>query len=198
MAFPTITSIMVPLLSEVEELPDDLDLNYEDGCYYFRVPVAESECGRWLTTVDVGYREQRGEPPCPGLHPMDYVSFGYEISAFDLESEEVFQTMDPYEARCAIPNDMRQLVVDITCRCYQMLIGIAGSDYIYRFTKAENPCDAALAKHNKSTEILVDAGFSVIREGSDQSGRKFWLLGKNGLDHSILIANTGFEIGVGK
>jgi len=198
MSFPKITSKMVPLLSSIGELPEDLDLNYEDGCFYLRVPIGESDCGRWLTTVDVGYRESRDESPYSGIMPIDYMSFGYEISVFDQVDNEVFQTMDPYEARCAIPQDMRPLVVDITCECYQRLIGLSLPDYIYRFTKDADPSVGAMVKHKKCTEALIQGGFSVIKEWSDQSGRKFWLLARDGLKHVNVEQGNASDIGVGK
>jgi hypothetical protein len=57
MTFPTLTCSMIPVMSDIGDIPDDLNLNYDDECFYFRVPIAESDDGRWLTSIDAGYQE---------------------------------------------------------------------------------------------------------------------------------------------
>jgi hypothetical protein len=94
MTFPHIADLMVPVLSDLDDIPDDLDIHYEDGCHYVRVPIAESEDGRWLIAVDVGYRETNAESPCSGVNPVDYVMFGYEITAIDRKRSSV-PTLSP-------------------------------------------------------------------------------------------------------
>jgi hypothetical protein len=84
MTFPSIASRMIPLISDVADIPDDFDLNYEDDCRYFRVPLAKSEDGQWLAFVDVGYQERTGLPPCNGVRALNYVMLGYEITVIDV------------------------------------------------------------------------------------------------------------------
>lgn len=59
MTFSTLTSAMIPVVSSLSDVPDDLPLYYADENFYFRVPLAESDDGRWLVTIDVGYQEYR-------------------------------------------------------------------------------------------------------------------------------------------
>lgn len=186
MPFPEIDASMLPLVSDIADIPDDLDINYEEECFFLRVPIAASECGRWLVTIDVGWREYEAQSPCPGVKPLDFVMFGYEITAFDQVDSVLYQTMDPREARCGIPEEVRPLVVEIACECYERLICECDPEYIYRVTWIEEPGENALNKHTKATETLTQAGYSVVMDGTDKHGCKFWLLGKSDADHSNL------------
>ena len=186
MSFPQITSKMVPFITELADVPEDLDVHYEDGCSYVRVPLAESEDGQWLVVVDVGYRTNYSQSPCSRVRPLDFVMFGYEITLFDQTNSVAYQTMDPHDTREAIPKEMRPLVIDIACNCYRRLLGECNPDYIFRSTWMMQPSDAALKKHLEATKTLTQSGYTVVREGTDQDGCKFWLLGRDGLDHSSL------------
>lgn len=66
----------------------------------------------------MGYRECSGECPCDGVPDLDFVMFGYEITAIDQQGVVVYQTMDPTETKGVIPDDMRPLVVEVACACY--------------------------------------------------------------------------------
>jgi hypothetical protein len=161
MTFPSIASRMIPLISDVADIPDDFDLNYEDDCRYFRVPLAKSEDGQWLAFVDVGYQERTGLPPCNGVRALNYVMLGYEITVIDVYGgPAVYQTMDPRAAKCAIPEECRNLVVEIACHCYFWLPQDCEPDYIYRVTWLPEPNENALKKHTQATERLMQAGFS--------------------------------------
>lgn len=197
MSFPSITSVMRPIISGVDEIPDDLDLLYDDGCSFFRVPVAQSDDGRWLVAVDVGYRITTKESPCPGVRPLSFVMFGYEITLFDQVDSVVYQTMDPQETKEAIPNECRALVIDLACACYCKLLSYCDPDYIYRFTWLTKPSDNALKKHIQATETLTLEGYTVVRQGTKEDGCRFWLLGRNGMDHSDLDQpNQVVQLGV--
>ena len=106
---------MSPVINDLGDVPTDLDVNYEEGCWYIRVPIALSEDGRWLTSIDVGYRESDGESPCDGVMAVDFHSFGYEIHLFDQQAGVSYSTMNPHESRCAIPEEFRQLVIKKNC-----------------------------------------------------------------------------------
>ncbi len=184
--FPKLTCKMSPVFTDLEDVPSDLEVNYEDECWYIRVPVAESEDERWLTSVDVGYNQIDRKSPCSGTNPIDFFHFGYEIHLFDRQDGVTYQTFDPLLARCAIPPEIRQLIVEITCACYLKLIADCSPDYIFRRTWLENPSESALKKHVLATKTLCKSGYEVIKEGTDQYSRKFWLLGKSDEDHSHL------------
>lgn len=193
MTFPNLTCRMSPVITDLLDIPADLDVHYEDGCWYVRVPIAESEDGRWLTSVDIGYRESDGESPCDDIRRVDFHSFGYEIHLFDQIDGVSYSTMNPLEAKCAIPAEIRSLVVDITCACYLKLIEECDPEYIFRSTWLSDPGENALKKHAKATETLSQVGYVVIKEGTDQHGCKFWLLGKGDSDHSHLERSEGNE-----
>jgi hypothetical protein len=129
MAFPELDCEMIPVMSELGDIPDDLDLHFEDGCVYHRIALAESKYHRWLTAIDIGYREYN-ESPCSGIIPINFVTFGYEIILFDQVDNVAYSTMNPLEARCAIPAEMRPLTIDITLLCYQRLLEACDPDYI--------------------------------------------------------------------
>jgi hypothetical protein len=188
MTFPEITARMVPTVTEADvfDIADGLDLLHERDCHFLRVPIAESEDRRWLVTVDVGYIEVYGRSPCGGIKPIDYAMFGYEITAFDQNCGVNYQTMDPLQARCGIPDEIRHLLIEIVQNCYSNLLGICHPEYIYRFSWIEEPNENALKKHIKCTETLTQAGYLVLKTGTNQDGRKFWLLGKGDSDHSDL------------
>jgi hypothetical protein len=163
MTFPVLDCRMVPVVSDVGDIPDDLDMNYEEGCFYVRMPLAESDDGRWLTSIDVGYRETSAESPCAGVAPIDFVMFGYEITVFDQIDNLSYSTMDPLEARCVIPDEMSSLVVDIVCECYLKLIENCDANYIFRSTWLSKPCENAMKKHTKATEMITQAGYIVLK-----------------------------------
>jgi hypothetical protein len=123
--------------------------------------------------------------------------FGYEITLFDQVDNVAYSTMDPLESRCAIPAEMRPLVVDITLFCYQKLLEHCDPEYIFRKTWLSEPCENGLKKHVKATEALTQSGYVVVKDGTDQYGCKFWLLGKSDSDHSGLeLAEATDQLGV--
>jgi len=86
--------------------------------------------------------------------------------------------MNPRQARCGIPEEIRHLVVEIVKNCYINLIGICDPEYVYPFTWIEEPSENATIKHDKCTETLTQAGYLVLKTGTNQDGRKFWLFRK--------------------
>lgn len=195
MSFPEIDVPMIPLIFEedVEDIPADLNLLHTDGCHFFRIPIAESEDGRWLVNIDIGYRETFGECPCEGVNPIDFAMFGFEITFFDQQLGTMFQTMDPRQAKCGIPDEVRPTLVEIARKCYLELVSIANPQYIYRFTWLGQPNENALKKHQSCTETLMQAGYSVLKEGTNKYGCKFWLLGRDDCDHSGLEQHQATE-----
>jgi hypothetical protein len=81
MTLPTVR----PLLRSIDDLPNDLDFEEEDGCIYLRAPFGLSEDGRWLTLIDVGFTPRSNSSPFPDLRLFDYHEFGYEITLLDRE-----------------------------------------------------------------------------------------------------------------
>lgn len=181
MSFANVASPITPLISDLSDLENEFELNYLDGCWFFRVPLADSECGRWQVFLDVGYREYRNSP-CSGIPEIDYVMFGYEITLMDLIDGEVYQTMDPQEAQRVVPKEMRAIILDIVCLSYKKHVEALDPAIIYRFTFVENPTEASLKKHEQHTNTLESLGYTVLKDGSDELGRKFWLLTKVGLE----------------
>src|SRR5947209_4448435 len=124
MTFPEDTCRMIPMVACLEDLPDDLDIFYDEGCFYFRIGLAESEDGRWLTSIDIGCIESTGRSPCAGVKEIDFAMFGYEITVSNQMDKITYTTMDPLETRWCIPEEMRSLVVAIACEGYLRLIRI--------------------------------------------------------------------------
>jgi hypothetical protein len=125
---------MIAQISDLGDLPDDLEIFYDDGCFYFRIGLAESEDGLWFTSIDIGYVESTGRSPWSQVKPIDFAMFGFEITVTDQKDNISYTTMDPLEARWCIPEVMRPLVVAIACEGYLRLIRIFEPEYIFRFT----------------------------------------------------------------
>ena len=92
MSLPTVRA----LLGSIDDLPDDLDFEEEDGCVYLRAPIGLSEDDRWLTLIDVGFTPRRDSTPLPDLRSFDYHEFGYEITILDQSGKvPIRSTIEP-------------------------------------------------------------------------------------------------------
>ena len=112
------------------------------------------------TSIDVGYRESDGESfRATASSLVDFFSFGYEVHLFDQQDGVSYSTMNPLESRCAMPEEIRQLVVDITCACYLKLIEECDPEYIFRSTWLPEPGRSALKKarpgHGNPLQIRI-------------------------------------------
>jgi hypothetical protein len=181
------TLLFNPLLECADDLPDDLSLVSEGGCYFLRAPFAESLDGHWWTVVDVGLRPISSECPIPGRAAIDFFEFAYEITLFDRYLGTVRSTMDRSIAREWLPAGRSQLVLEVVAVCCRSLIRTLRPDYIYRVTNTATLPEVAFKKHHFVTQKLQELGYSVLYDGTDPQSRRFWLMGAVGVDLPPLI-----------
>ena len=98
------------------------------------------------------------------------------------EGDEVFVTQDRFMARGYLPQEVIPLVIPCVCGAIRALVEAVQPAVIYRVTKATQPPDKALAKHQIVTETLVELGFQVQASGTDEFGRQFWVMTQVGED----------------
>lgn len=181
---------ILPTLSCIDELGefDFEDIEQEGQTSILRVELGESADGRFASFLSAEMARITGESPIPGLKPFTYFAFGYGILLVDYHHPELSRfSVDRTETRPWIPHGQYQLVVDITCRCCSALTKLPEPDYIYRITFAASPTAAMLRKHVCVTETLQQNGYSVLKEGTDDHGHLFWLMGRSGLDLAWFI-----------
>lgn len=175
------------LLGSIDDLPNDLDLEEEDGCIYIRVPFGISEDNRWLTLVDVGMTPRSNCNPHPDLRSFDYHEFGYEITIVDQNGKvPIRSTMNRDIAKVWLPPNCSKLVLEVVNHCCRRLLRELSPGYIYRVTAAKEVGGAALGKHSLVTNVMQSAGYSVLLNGTDDLRRTFWLMGRTGFDLSYL------------
>lgn len=103
--------------------------------------------------------------------------FSFAIDCISLDDgTEPFRTQDRQIAAPYIPDNVRPHIMDMVCECIKLLIEHVKPDYIYRVTKESAPGEKALLKHHMLTKTLENAGYSVLQEGTDQFGRRFWTM----------------------
>lgn len=98
------------------------------------------------------------------------------------EADEVFVTQDRFMARGYLPDDVVPLVMPCVCGAIGALVETVQPAVIYRVTKATQPPDKALRKHQMVTDRLVELGFQVQDSGTDDFGRQFWVMTQLGDD----------------
>lgn len=104
--------------------------------------------------------------------------FAFAIGCYSLDdSTEPFETQDRQIAARLIPEAVRPRVMDVTCECLKALINHVKPQHVYQVTKLIAPSDKALRKHHMLTETLIGMGYSVLEEGTDPFGRRFWTYG---------------------
>jgi hypothetical protein len=175
------------LLGSIDDLPDDLDFEEEDGCIYLRAPIGLSEDDRWLTLIDVGLTPRLDSTPLPDLRSFDYHEFGYEITILDqLGKVPIRSTMNRDIAKVWLPPNCSGLVVDVVSHCCRRLLQELTPGYIYRVTAAKEVGGPALLKHTLVTNVMQNEGYSILMDGMDDWKRTFWLMGREGFDLSYL------------
>lgn len=179
---PNIQSKFLPLVGGANDVPDDLYVIHEDGCNFVRLPIAESEDGRWHTVVDVGLRPVEDAILLVGRQPFSFHEFCYEITLMPLDGGEAISTMDREIARKWLPDGFAPVALEVIGACCRSLLLLLEPDYIYRITFMPEPSEEALEKHHFVTKVMESLGFCVLADGTDPYLRKFWLMGAPGVD----------------
>jgi hypothetical protein len=158
--------VFVPALDQV---PDEYEVEGPDPNYWVLTLLAVSED----ELRDVAVRTLL----IPFIRDDTEVhELKFEIVIAGDEADEVFVTQDRYMARGYLPAEVVPLVMPCVCGAIGALAGAVQPAVIYRVTKATQPPDKALRKHQIVTERLVELGFQVQDSGTDEFGRQFWVM----------------------
>ena len=156
--------------SILKAAPYDIEVDEIDGC--LTVIVAISTCqdrNRIVSVVCELIETDICEDPC--------WEFSFSIEVFALDGGiEPFSTQDRQIAAAYIPDEIRKDVMDVVCEGLKALINHAQCALVYRVTKDRDPVENGLKKHHLLTETLENAGYSVLEEGTDPFGRRFWIM----------------------
>jgi hypothetical protein len=165
--------VFVPALDQV---PEEYEVEGGDPDYWV------------LTLLAVSDDELRDVAVRTMLVPFTYEDIAayelqFEIVIAGDEADEVFVTQDRFMARGYLPVEVVPLVMPCVCGAIRALVETVQPAVIYRVTKATQPPDKALGKHQMVTDTLVGMGFQVQDSGTDEFGRQFWVMsqvGENG------------------
>jgi hypothetical protein len=165
--------VFVPALDQV---PDEYEVEGPEPNYWVLTLVAMSD----VEIRSVAVRTM--------LTPFTYEEIAAHELAFEIaiagdEADEVFVTQDRFMARGYLPAEVVPLVMPCVCGAIGALVETVQPAVIYRVTKATQPPDKALVKHQMVTGRLVELGFEVQDSGTDEFGRQFWVMtqvGENG------------------
>ncbi len=154
----------------------------ERGCYYVRAPLAQSSDDEHLTFVDVGLSPKLDQLLLEGREPFSFHEFGYEVTRVGQYDGRVDSTMDRDIAARWLPPNFGKVVLEVVAACCRILIPIVDPNYIYRITFVSLPPANYMPKHDYVTSVIENLGYSVLTNGTDPVMRKFWLMGKDGID----------------
>ena len=164
--------MFVPALDQV---PDEYEVEGPDPNYWV------------LTLLAVSEDELRDVAVRTLLTPFTHNDAAAHELQFEIviagdEADEVFVTQDRFMARGYLPTEVIPLVMPCVCGAIGALVAAVQPAVIYRVTKATQPPDKALMKHQMVTERLVELGFEVQDSGTDDFGRQFWVMTQEGED----------------
>ena len=162
-------------VAALDQVPDEYEVEGPDPNYWVLTLLAVSED----EVRDVAVRTLL----MPFTHD-GYVAYElkFEIVIAGDEADEVFVTQDRYMARGYLPAEVIPMVMPCVCGAIGALVETVQPAVIYRVTKATQPPDKALRKHQMVTERLVELGFRVHDSGTDEFGRQFWAMTQVGDD----------------
>ena len=185
--YPLSGETIIPLFKSVDELGEP-DFGARDGCTFVSIPIGESTDGRWLTTVDAGFRRRSNEQVSARLRPCDFHEFAYEICLVDTFGEHrTFETMDRDVARGWLPVGSAPLVLETVRYGCAHLVNLIEPTLVYRVTNGSGLPAPAMEKYNFVRQALESKGYYVMFTERDGLGREFWLMGTNEFDVSTLM-----------
>jgi hypothetical protein len=156
--------------SILKAAPYDIEVDDSDGCLSVAVPIAECpDRNRIVSVVCELVETNICADPC--------WEFSFSIDVFALDGcAQQFQTQDRQIAAAYIPAEIRGKVMDVVCHSLKVLVEHVDCAIIYRVTKDRDPHEKSLRKHHLLTEMLENAGYSLIDEGTDPFSRRFWIM----------------------
>jgi len=150
----------------------------EDGVNYFTtVAIAKCADTQRIITVDCALEYTTNASDVPAS--FWFHEFSFSISVADFLTGEAFSTQDRDIAKNYIPPDIRKVVMEIVLSSLRAMIAKIRPRAIYRVAKIKNAPGKAFEKHYSITNLLYDLGYKMFEQGTDDFGRRFWVMGKN-------------------
>ncbi|MDF1721945.1 MAG: hypothetical protein P1U65_14835 [Minwuia sp.] len=87
-----------------------------------------------------------------------------------------FETQDRKSLLRFLPPEFRQPLLDTVLVCVRHLIADVAPIRIFRVTKTRNMPSKAMRKHDLITSVMQSNGYTVIDDGLDRAGRRYWML----------------------
>lgn len=167
---------MFTVLDDCAPNPDDLDIEITNRTHSVIVPF--SECSEtWRVCSIECYLTQKNEVLFEGCEPVEFFEFGfqYNITA-DFGQPPIHETMDRTEALEFVPEDARDLVLQIVQSACIRLLTTLRPPYLYRVAYTPSQPEKAQRKHALITFAAEAAGYEIVDEGTDRCGCRFWFM----------------------
>ena len=140
----------------------------------------ESSC---LVAVELAEYEN-GEPfssvICRGTRGsgggFQFMELGFEVQLI-ASNGDVFSTQHPQIVRQYLPDDIRREILPLVARCYSVILGTFRPGFVYRTCAYPDLPDAAMQKHHFLTKAVLDCGYYLHREETDEDGHTYWFCG---------------------
>ena len=107
---------------------------------------------------------------------FQFMELGFEVQLIASDGE-VFSTQHPQIVRQYLPDHIRREILPLVARCYTAILGKFRPGFVYRACAYPDLPDAAMEKHHFLTKTVIDCGYYLYREETDEDGHTYWLCG---------------------
>jgi hypothetical protein len=108
--------------------------------------------------------------------------FSYAVDILHLgQHDRSFSAQDRTLMARGLPQNCRTPILSIVIRSCSLLVRKATPDRIYRVVSSPDLPEKAFRKHDRMTKHLLDLGYEVTEQAVDPTGRKFWLMQREGI-----------------
>jgi hypothetical protein len=107
---------------------------------------------------------------------FQFMELGFEVQLI-ASNGDVFSTQHPHIVRQYLPDDIRREVLPLVARCYSAILGKFRPGFVYRACAYPDLPEAAMQKHEFLPKAIIDCGYYMYRQETDEDGRTYWLCG---------------------
>jgi len=104
------------------------------------------------------------------------MELGFDVQLIAPDGE-VFSTQHPQIVRQYLSPEIRREILPLVARCYAAILGKFRPGFVYRACAYADLPDAAMQKHEFLTKAVIDCGYYMYREETNEDGRTYWLCG---------------------
>lgn len=97
------------------------------------------------------------------------MELGFEVQLI-ASNGEVFSTQHPQFVRQYLPVQIRQEILPLVARCYSAILGKFRPGFVCRACAYPDLPEAAMRKHEFLTKAVLDCGYYMYREETDEDG----------------------------